>query len=164
MDSLNLVCDALYLETLSATRKKRPVFEKVLRKLKLGDTLVVHDLDRAFRSTMDALFHADKLQQRGVHFQVLSINLDTATPYGRFVYTVMAAQAQLEREILSERTKQGMAAVKRSGKHIGRIKDDVLRAAHEAIISEDETISTIAVKIGCSEAALSNGFERLGLR
>ncbi len=163
-ESLKSVCDKLYTETISATNKKRPVFEKVLRKLKAGDTLVVHDLDRAFRSTMDALSYADKLQQRGVHFQVLSINLDTATPYGRFVYTVMAAQAQLEREILSERTKQGMAAAKRCGKHIGRVKDDVLRAAHAAIISDAETIATIAAKTGCSEFALRNGFERLGLR
>lgn len=164
VDSLNTVCDELYLETLSAISKKRPVFKKVLRNLKSGDTLVVHDLDRAFRSTMDALSYADKLQQRGVHFQVLSINLDTATPYGRFVYTVIAAQSQLEREILSERTKQGMAAAKGCGKHIGRIKDDVLRAAHAAIISKTETISTIAAKTGCSELALRNGFERLGLR
>ena len=164
LESLKNVCDELYTETVSATNKKRPVFEKVLRKLKSGDTLVVHDLDRAFRSTMDALSYADRLHKRGVHFQVLSINLDTATPYGRFVYTVIAAQSQLEREILSERTKQGMAAVKRSGKHIGRIKDDVLRTAYAAISNDGETISTIAAKTGCSEAALHNGFERLGLQ
>lgn len=120
IDSLNTICDRLYTETLSATSKKRPVFEKVLRKLKLGDTLVVHDLDRAFRSTIDALNHAESLRERGVNFQILSLNVDTGTPAGRFVYTVMAAQSQLEREILSKRTKEGMAAAKRRGKHIGR--------------------------------------------
>jgi len=120
IDSLKTVCDALYTETLSATSKKRPVFEKVLRKLKLGDTLVVHDLDRAFRSTIDALSHAERLRERGVEFQILSLNVDTSTPAGQLVYTVMAAFAQYERQCLSQRTKEGMAAAKRRGKHVGR--------------------------------------------
>ena len=120
IDSLKTICDALYTETLSATNKKRPVFEKVLRKLKLGDTLVVHDLDRAFRSTIDALSHAERLRERGVEFQILSLNVNTSTPAGQLVYTVMAAFAQYERQCLSQRTKEGMAAAKRRGKHVGR--------------------------------------------
>jgi len=115
IDSLETVCDMLYTETLSATSKKRPVFEKVLRKLKLGDTLVVHDLDRAFRSTIDALSHAERLRERGVEFQILSLNVDTGTPAGQLVYTVIAAFAQYECQCLSQRTKEGMAAAKRRG-------------------------------------------------
>lgn len=120
LDSLKFVCDELHIETLSAVSKKRPVFAKVLKKLKAGDTLVVHDLDRAFRSTLDALKQADKLRERGIEFQILSLNVDTGTPAGQLVYTVMAAFAQYERDILSRRTKEGMAAAKRRGKHIGR--------------------------------------------
>ena len=120
IDSLKTVCDELYTETLSAVNKKRPVFERVIKKLKAGDTLVVHDLDRAFRSTLDALRQAEQLRERGVEFQILSLNVDTGTPAGELVFTVMAAFAQYERQCLIQRTKEGMAAARRRGKHIGR--------------------------------------------
>ncbi len=124
IDSLNTVCDELYTETISAINKKRPVFERVIGKLNAGDTLVVHDLDRAFRSTLDALKQAEQLRQRGVEFQILSLNVDTGTPAGELVFTVMAAFAQYERQCLSQRTKEGMAAAKRRGKHVGRPKKE----------------------------------------
>ena len=122
IDSLKTVCDELYTETISAINKKRPVFERVIGKLHAGDTLVVHDLDRAFRSTLDALKQAEQLRKRGVEFQILSLNVDTGTPAGQLVFTVMAAFAQYERQCLSQRTKEGMAAAKRRGKHVGRPK------------------------------------------
>jgi len=121
-DSLEAVCDELHTETLSAINKKRPVFERVINKLQAGDTLVVHDLDRAFRSALDALKQAEQLRKRGVEFQILSLNVDTGTPAGQLVFTVMAAFAQYERQCLSQRTKEGMAAARRRGKHIGRPK------------------------------------------
>ena len=57
INGLKDLCDQLYIETLSAVADKRPVFDKVLSTLKRGDTLFVWDLDRAFRSTEDAIFH-----------------------------------------------------------------------------------------------------------
>ena len=122
IDSLKAVCDELYTETLSAINQKRPVFERVIKKLQAGDTLVVHNLDRAFRSTFDALGQEKKLRKRGVKFQVLSLNLDTGTPEGQLFFTIVAAFAQYERQCLSRRTKEGMAAARRRGKHIGRPK------------------------------------------
>lgn len=122
IDSLQTVCDELHTETTSAINKKRPVFESVIKKLQAGDTLVVHDLDRAFRSTLDALKQAEQLRTRGVEFQILSLNVDTGTPAGQLVFTVMAAFAQYERQCISQRTKEGMAAARRRGKHIGRPK------------------------------------------
>ena len=85
-----------------------------------GDTLVVWDLDRAFRSTIDALLEADMLRERGVQFQIVSLNVDTSEPFGELIYTFMAALGQFERKNLIKRTKEGMAAAKRRGKHIGR--------------------------------------------
>ncbi|WP_297339337.1 recombinase family protein, partial [Pseudophaeobacter sp.] len=90
-DALRPICDELHVETLSAVAKSRPVFEAVLAKLTAGDTLVVWDLDRAFRNTKDALIHADNLQERGVNFQIVSLGVDTATADGRLAFTVVAA-------------------------------------------------------------------------
>lgn len=66
-DALRPICDELHVETLSAVAKSRPIFEKVVAGLTAGDTLVVWDLDRAFRNTKDALIHADHLKERGVN-------------------------------------------------------------------------------------------------
>ena len=122
IDGLEAVCDELHVEVISATSRKRPVFNHVMRKLRRGDTLFVYDLDRGFRNTVDALTHIDKLKVRGVKFRILTFDVDCSTPFGRFVITVLAAYGQLELETLSQRTKQGMEAAKRRGKHIGRPK------------------------------------------
>lgn len=118
-DALRHICDELHVETLSAVAKSRPVFESVLVNLKAGDTLVVWDLDRAFRNTKDALIQADRLKERGVNFQIVSLGVDTATADGRLAFTVVAAVAEHERNRLSERTIQGLAAAKRKGVRLG---------------------------------------------
>ncbi len=120
IDSLKSVCDQIYQEKVSAVSKHRPVFEEVLQKLQKGDTLVVHDLDRAFRSTIDALTNAQKLREHGIEFEILSLHVDTATPAGNLVFTVMAAFSEYERKCLSQRTKEGMEAARKRGKILGR--------------------------------------------
>ena len=64
------LCDELHIETLSACSGKRPVYEKVLKRLKSGDVLVVWDLDRAFRSVVDALTEAEKLRRAASIFRL----------------------------------------------------------------------------------------------
>lgn len=120
IDALEPLCDKLYVEKTSAVAKKRPVFEEVMASLKRGDTFVVWDLDRAFRSTIDALMQAEKLHQRGIEFQIVTLGVDTSTAHGKLVYTVIAAFAQHERDHLSERTKQGLEAAVRRGAKLGR--------------------------------------------
>lgn len=116
-------CDELFIEDgVSAVKKKRPVYEEVLDKLQAGDTLVVLSLDRAFRSVLDALNELDKLHKRNVAFLSLTQNIQTSTPEGKLMYTVIAALAEWERNILSERTKQGMEAARLRGQKIGRPK------------------------------------------
>lgn len=120
IEGLKALCDELHIETLSATAAKRPVYDKVLKKLKPGDMLVVWDLDRAFRSVVDALTEAEKLRARGVHFQIANLSIDTSTPAGIFVYTMLSALAEFERRTLSQRTKEGLAAARKRGARIGR--------------------------------------------
>lgn len=120
IDALNLVCDRHYIEVFSARTTNRPVFQSVLRMLKQGDTLVVSSIDRAFRSTVDAITQADKLRERGIEFQILNMAIDTGTADGKLAYTIVAAVAEHERSRISERTKQGLRAARKRGAILGR--------------------------------------------
>lgn len=119
-DAMRAICDRLYLEVFSAKDQNRPVLKRMLRRLKRGDTLVVMSIDRAFRSTVDAISQADRLRARGIEFQILNMAIDTATADGRLAYTIVAAVAQHERDRISERTIQGLQAARRRGKRLGR--------------------------------------------
>lgn len=105
-------CDEMHVETVSGAAKSRPVFDQVLRGLRPGDTLLVWDFDRAFRSTLDAIQTSERLMKRGVRLQILRMNLDTSTAEGEFFYTIMAAMAQFERRLLSRRTREGLEAAR----------------------------------------------------
>lgn len=120
IDGLTPLCDEMHIEKLSAVARERPVFEAVLERLMPGDTLVVWDVDRAFRSTVDAIQQAEKLRARGIAFQIVNLGVDTSTADGMLIYTVIAALAEHERKRLSERTKEGLEAARRRGKQIGR--------------------------------------------
>ncbi len=118
---LQEICDQVFVEDgVSAIAKHRPIYDDVIRELQAGDVFVVSSLDRAFRSVQDALAQLDILQKRGVEFLSLSQNFDTTTPDGKFLFTLAAALAAWEREVLSKRTKEGMEAARRKGKAIGR--------------------------------------------
>ena len=121
LNQLREFCDHVYIEDgVSAVRKKRPVYDDVMKALTYGDVFVVSSLDRAFRSSVDALTELDALHERGIQFLSLSQNFDTTTPDGKFLYTLAAALATWEREILSQRTKEGLEAARRRGKKLGR--------------------------------------------
>ncbi len=120
IEGLRSLCDELHIETLSAVARSRPVYRAVVSCLQRGDMLVVWALDRAYRSAKDALNELDALRDRGIYFQIANMDLDTATPHGRFIYTIMSGAAQYEREMLIERTKEGIAAARLQGKQLGR--------------------------------------------
>jgi DNA invertase Pin-like site-specific DNA recombinase len=84
------------------------------------DLLVVWKLDRAFRSTLHALGVLESLNHEGVGFVCVTQPIDTTSPSGRLLFTVLAAVAEIERELISERTKLGMARARAAGKRIGR--------------------------------------------
>lgn len=166
-DGLKALCDELYVEKISAACKSRPVFQKVITKLHFGDTLVVWDLDRAFRNTVDALLEVEKLRQRGIEFQIVNLNVDTSTPSGELMYTVMAAFAQFERQTLSRRTKEGMAAARQRGKHIGRphkLNSEEVILAYSRIKTGEATITDMAQQFGCTRETLTQAMKRLVLR
>ena len=165
IDGLKAICDELHIETLSAIRKARPVYERVLRKLRPGDVLVIWDLDRAYRSARDALNELEKLRRRNVEIRIANLNLDTATPHGMLMFTVISGFAEFERQMLSQRTKEGMAAARRRGKRLGRprkLTDGQLRQA--AVRLQGETVAAIARDYGVAPWTLTRALRRNGLR
>ena len=159
IDGLEAKCDELRIEHgVSAAAKSRPVFDALVDELKAGDTLAVWDLDRAFRSTIDAITCAEALRERGARLRIVTMNVDTAPEDGEFIYTVLAGIAQFERRRLARRTKEGLAAARRRGKVLGRPRKlscaDITRA-RRLLNDPGRTICDVAASFGCSRQTLS---------
>lgn len=119
-DALEKCCEKIFEDVLSGGRRERPGLSRALEELRTGDTLVVWKLDRLGRSVKDLVELVGELEKRGIHFQSLTDAIDTSTPAGRFFFHVMASLAQMERELLIERTQAGLAAAKAQGRVGGR--------------------------------------------
>uniref|UniRef100_A0A2A4YZC0 DNA invertase n=1 Tax=OCS116 cluster bacterium TaxID=2030921 RepID=A0A2A4YZC0_9PROT len=167
VDGLEPICDELHIEKVSAVSDKRPIFEKILRNLKSGDTLVVWDLDRAFRSTIDAITQAKQLQERGIEFQIVTLGIDTSTADGMLVYTVIAAFAEHERNRLSERTKEGLAAAVKRGQRLGRppkMTDQQILSAQQKIETKQYTVAQLAELYDVQPWTLTRSINRLAAK
>lgn len=163
IEGLKAICDDLHIETLSACAARRPVYDRVMKMLQPGDTFVVWDLDRAFRSVVDAVTEAEKLRQRGIHFRVASLHVDTSTPAGMFVYTMMAALAEFERRIVSQRTKEGLAAARERGARIGRpprLSDQQVLLARRRIERGRVPVKKVAAELGVARWTLARSLRR----
>lgn len=142
----------------SATAKKRPGLIAVKNALKPGDTFAVVAIDRAFRSTIDAInFLDDVINKRGVIFLSLRDRIDTSTPWGRRDYIKLAAEAECERTLISIRTRDGMAALKRRGRKFGPprklTKKKLARA--RLLLKQEKTIPQAAQAVRVSPRTLS---------
>ncbi|WP_407066473.1 recombinase family protein [Klebsiella grimontii] len=113
-------CELIFEDTPSGKNAKRPGLRKAIRRLRPGDSLVVWKLDRLGRSVRDLITLVSELQERGIHFRSLTDSIDTSTPAGRFFFHVMSALAEMERELIVERTRAGLAAAREQGRIGGR--------------------------------------------
>lgn len=105
---------------VSAVAPRRPGYEAALAALRPHDTLVVWKLDRAWRSLKQAVDTLEALQKLPAAFRSLTEPLDTTTPIGQAMYQIQNVFAELERKLISERTKAGLEAARRRGKTLGR--------------------------------------------
>ncbi len=132
----------------STAAQERPGMAALLATAQPGDTVVVYSLSRCGRSTMDVLELLDVLAKRGIAIRSLTEPLDTSTPVGRLLVTMLAAFAQLERDMIAERTKVGMAAAKARGSKIGRQEQPGRRAIVEALLTQGKSCREIALETG----------------
>lgn len=112
-------CDVIVQEHGSGASRVRPALAKLIREIGAGETLVVVRLDRLARSVSHLLEVIEDLTQKGAHFRSLRDPIDTTTPQGMFSLQVLGAVAQLERALISERTKAGIRAAKAKGRLSG---------------------------------------------
>ena len=112
--------EKVFEEKASGAKDDRPGLAAALSHLREGDTLAVYSLSRLGRNTVALLQMTEDLQRRGIGFRSLTEGLDTGTTMGRFVITIMAGMAQMERELIAERRNAGIAAARARGRNGGR--------------------------------------------
>lgn len=164
INGLKDLCDHLFVETLSAVADKRPVFDQVLTELKRGDTLFVWDLDRAFRSTEDALFHEKNLRNRGIKFHAMNFEIDTGSADGKYSYVITAAAAERERKKISERTIEGLKAARLRGSRFGpppKMTDTQIRFAKQKIEAKEASVAEMAALNGVHPSTVTRSIRRL---
>lgn len=150
-------CDHIVTDKISGSKRDRPGLARVLRELKEGDTLVVWKIDRLGRSTPHLIQLVDGFGRDGIHFVSLTNHIDTTTGQGTFVFTIMAALAQMERDQIRERTNAGLAAARARGKVGGRrpvIDAAKLQRARDLIDADDYSVARAAKAIGVGRSTL----------
>lgn len=158
LDALNREgCERIYQEKVSGAKKDRPELSKMLDALREGDTIVICELTRLSRSTKDLLELMERI--RGIGANVRSLKetwLNTATPQGTLLFTIFAGVSQFERDLIKERTMDGLAAARARGRKGGRPKANSKAIEQAIALYEARTISIkdILETTGISKATL----------
>lgn len=112
--------EQIYIDKASGKDIARPQLQEMLRFARQGDIIIVESISRFARNTKDLLELLEQLERKGVAFISKKEAIDTTTPTGRFMLTVFAAVAELEREYILQRQKEGITIAKQQGKYKGR--------------------------------------------
>lgn len=151
-------CERIFNEKMTGTKSDRPELKTMLLTLRSGDILVIDSFSRLSRSTKDLLDLVDKLTDMGVHLISLKENLDTTTATGKLMLTMLSALSQFERDLIAERTIDGLKAARARGRcggrpRLGSDKDrkQALAMYHANVMTNGE----IANKFGISQRTLS---------
>lgn len=132
---------------------ERDGWENCVKDLQSGDILVIHSIDRLSRDLVNTMSTLKALNDRGVRVKVLTLDFDSQVPIGRFVFSMMAAFAQFERDVIRERTIHGLAKARARGVMGGRkltFTDEQIVAA----VAEQPNQKAAAKKIGASEITI----------
>lgn len=114
--------EKIFIDKISGKNKARPMLKEMMDFVRSGDIVVVESISRFARNTRDLLELVDQLVAKGVQFVSMKEKIDTSTPSGKFMLTVFGAVAQLERDYILQRQKEGIAIAKANGKYQGRKK------------------------------------------
>jgi len=116
----NMGVDKLFVDKLSGKNINRPQLAEMLAYIREGDIVVVESISRLARNTRDLLDIVEKIKNKGANFVSLKESIDTDSVSGKFMLTIFAAMAELERGYILERQAEGIALAKREGKYKGR--------------------------------------------
>jgi DNA invertase Pin-like site-specific DNA recombinase len=145
-------CDKIYDDVTSGSRDERHGLTLALEVLRSGDALVVWKLDRLGRSVKQLVNLVAELEEKGIHFKSLTDSIDTSSPVGKFFFHIMASLAEMERELIIERTRAGLAAARQNGRRSGRkrqMTDSKLEAAKK-LLAGGTSAKEVAKNLGVS--------------
>lgn len=114
--------EKVFIDKISGKNMERPMLKEMMGFVRSGDIVVVESISRFARNTRDLLELVDQLVAKGVQFVSMKEKIDTSTPSGKFMLTVFGAVAQLERDYILQRQKEGIAIARANGKYQGRKK------------------------------------------
>lgn len=138
---------------------QRPAFKQMLTQIRKGETLVVSKLDRLGRDSIDVLQTVRQLADRGIKVTVLQLgNVDLTAPAGKLLLSMLAAVAEMERDLLIERTQAGLARAKAEGKTLGRPSKTTPEQRKEILrrLGAGESVSAVAKLYDVSRANIIN--------
>ena len=145
-----------FTEKVSGKNMDRPKLQEMLDFCREGDTIYIHDFSRLARSTKDLLDIVERLKEEGVHLVSNKENIDSSTPQGKLMLTMIAAIYEFERENMLERQREGIAIAKREGKFKGRKPLELgdFDKYYELYVSRQITKSEMARKLNISRPTL----------
>lgn len=163
IDALNKYgVDILFNEKMSGTKRERPELNKLIERMSAGDTVVIESLSRLGRSTKDLIGLMELFRERGVNLVSLKESIDTSSSTGKLLFTLMSALAQFERDLISERTVEGLKAARARGRIGGRPKknDDQIKKAVKMYNTKQYSLKEIEEMTGIKKSTLYRRMEK----
>lgn len=158
LDMLNEAgCEKIFEEKISGIKKERPELFRMLEQLRKGDLIIVADLTRLSRSVKDLFQLVEQIKARGADIKSLKESwMDTSTPQGKLMFTIFAGISQFERDLISQRTIEGLVAARARGKKGGRPPKDEkdIKLALKMYEEKTYSISEITKATGLSKTVL----------
>ena len=152
----NYGVNEIFKEKITGTKAHRPELDRLKSKLRAGDTVVIESLSRLGRSTKDLLQLIEEWNAQGVKLVSLKESIDTTTPTGKLLLTVLSAISQFERDITVQRVSEGLTAARARGRKGGRPKADqkAVEKAVKLYRAKNNSVSDIVKLCGISQATL----------
>lgn len=151
--------DIIYQEKISGKDANRPELQRMLSSLKAGDIVVVLEISRLGRSLHDLINIVNLIKETGCTFICLKEGIDTSTAMGRLLFNIMGSFAEMERENILERQRDGIRIAREQGKYNYRLKKEQLLAA----IEQRLTIAEMATEFKCPRLTVQRTLTRYGL-
>ena len=159
--------EKLFIDKASGKNTDRAAFKEMMAFVRAGDVVIVESISRIARNTRDLLGIVSELTEKGVEFVSLKENMDTTTPQGRFMLTVFGALAELERESILERQREGIEIAKSEGKYKGRKPVEVNETRFKTVCAKwraGEMTATAAMReVGLKPNTFYRRVKELGL-
>ncbi|MBZ9535803.1 recombinase family protein [Cytobacillus oceanisediminis] len=149
--------DKWFIEKVSGKDTKRPQLQAMLDYMREGDTIIINDFSRLARSTKDLLELVELMQEKNVTLISLKENIDTSTPQGKLMLTMLGAINEFERMNMLERQREGIAIAKANGKYKGRKAieiDEKFKELHEKYMARQINKTQFANELGVSRTTL----------